>query len=113
MNDENGYSYTNPKVDLDKLAEAMWAHKHHKNVDELNIEDAKKLGVVSGDKVKVSSRRGEIVTEAKVTHRVRPGLIFIPFHFKEAAANVLTNPALDPTAKIPELKVCAAKVEKA
>jgi len=48
-----------------------------------------------------------------VTERVPEGVIFIPFHFVECAANVLTNPALDPKAKIPELKVCAAKLEKA
>jgi len=47
-----------------------------------------------------------------ITDKVQEGSIFIPFHFKEAAANVLTNPALDPIAKIPEYKVCAVKVEK-
>ncbi|MFX0099321.1 MAG: formate dehydrogenase subunit alpha [Candidatus Hodarchaeota archaeon] len=79
---------------------------------EMNIADANALNVVDGELVKVSSRRGEIKTKVKVTHRVKKGLIFIPFHFKEAAANVLTNPALDPIAKIPEYKACAAKVEK-
>ncbi|NVM17189.1 MAG: formate dehydrogenase subunit alpha [Candidatus Lokiarchaeota archaeon] len=79
---------------------------------EISIEDANEMGIVDGEKVKVSSRRGEVITKAKVTHRVRKGLIFMPFHFKEAAANVLTNPVLDPTAKIPEFKVCSAKVEK-
>ena len=79
---------------------------------EISIDDAKEWGITSGDKIKVTSRRGEVITEAKVTHRVRKGLIFMPFHFKEAAANILTNPALDPIAKIPEFKVCAAKLEK-
>lgn len=79
---------------------------------EVSIDDANNLGIVDGEKVKVKSRRGEIITKAKVTHRVKKGVIFIPFHFKEAAANVLTNPALDPIAKIPEYKVCAAKIEK-
>ncbi|MFX1276514.1 MAG: formate dehydrogenase subunit alpha [Promethearchaeota archaeon] len=79
---------------------------------EISIDDAAKMGINSGDKVKVSTRRGEVITKAKVTHRVQSGLIFMPFHFKEAAANVLTNPALDPTAKIPEFKVCAANIRK-
>ncbi len=79
---------------------------------EISKEDANDLGILDGEKVKVKSRRGEIATKAKITHRVKKGLIFIPFHFKEAAANVLTNPALDPIAKIPEYKVCAARIEK-
>lgn len=79
---------------------------------EISTDDASALGISDGEKVKVKSRRGEIITKAKITHRVKKGLIFIPFHFKEAAANVLTNPALDPIAKIPEFKVCAAKIEK-
>ncbi|MBN1802074.1 MAG: formate dehydrogenase subunit alpha [Candidatus Lokiarchaeota archaeon] len=79
---------------------------------EVSIPDATKLNIVDGEKVKVSSRRGEIELKAKVTHRVKEGLIFIPFHFKEAAANVLTIAALDPIAKIPEYKVCAAKIQK-
>ena len=61
--------------------------------------------------MKVASRRGEIVAKAEVTDRVEPGLIFSTFHFPESAANFLTNPALDPVAKIPEYKVCAVKVE--
>ena len=79
---------------------------------EISIEDANEMGIVDGEKIKVSSRRGEVITKAKVTHRVRKGLIFMPFHFKEAAANILTNPVLDPIAKIPEFKVCSAKIEK-
>jgi formate dehydrogenase major subunit/formate dehydrogenase alpha subunit len=79
---------------------------------EVNPQDAKQLGVKDGDRVKVSSRRGSIKLDARVGERVGPGVIFIPFHYFEAAANMLTNPALDPTAKIPELKVCAARVEK-
>lgn len=80
---------------------------------EISVEDASKMGINDGDKVKVSSRRGAIDIKAKVTHRVSKGLIFIPFHFEEAAANILTNPALDPIAKIPEFKVCSANVQKA
>jgi predicted molibdopterin-dependent oxidoreductase YjgC len=79
---------------------------------ELSIEDAKNLGVVNGEKVKISSRRGTIQIEAEVSSRVQKGVVFIPFHFAETAANLLTNDALDPVAKIPEYKVCAVKVEK-
>jgi formate dehydrogenase alpha subunit len=80
---------------------------------ELNPEDAAELGVADGQQVKVASRRGEIETRAWVTDRVPRGLVFAPFHYAEAAANVLTNPAIDPTAKIPEYKVCAVRLEAA
>ena len=80
---------------------------------EINPSDAKELGVEDGAKVKVTSRRGEVEVEAQVTERVPRGTIFMSFHFGEAAANVLTNPALDPVSKIPEYKVCAVRVEKA
>jgi formate dehydrogenase alpha subunit len=79
---------------------------------EINPEDAKKIGVADGDYVKISSRRGEVSPRVVVTRRSRPGAVFMAFHFREAAANVLTNDALDPVAKIPEFKVCAVKVEK-
>jgi formate dehydrogenase alpha subunit len=80
---------------------------------ELNRGDAKKLEIVDGERVMVSSRRGAITLKARVTDRIIPGSIFIPFHYAEAAANRLTNAALDPISNIPELKVCAAKVQKA
>ncbi|PIU55849.1 MAG: formate dehydrogenase subunit alpha [Chloroflexi bacterium CG07_land_8_20_14_0_80_45_17] len=79
---------------------------------EINPKDAEKLGIVAGELVSVQTRRGQIKTKALITERVPEGMIFIPFHFAECAANVLTNPALDPVAKIPEYKVCAAKLEK-
>jgi len=66
--------------------------------------------VVEG-RVRVASRRGEIELGVRVTPRIRPGVVFIPFHFAEAAANALTHAALDPVAKIPEYKVCAVRVE--
>jgi len=78
---------------------------------ELNPEDAERLGVRDGQMVEVRSRRGRIHIQANVTTSVNPGVVFIPFHFAECAANLLTNPALDPVAKIPELKVCAVAVE--
>ncbi|MBA7704466.1 Assimilatory nitrate reductase catalytic subunit [subsurface metagenome] len=77
---------------------------------EINPDDAGKLGITDRDLVEVSSRRGKIQTKAMVTDTVTSGTIFMPFHFAEEAANRLTNPALDPIAKIPELKVCAAAV---
>lgn len=79
---------------------------------EMNAEDAKNLGVKDAQLVKVSSRRGAINLKARVGSKVVKGSLFIPFHFREAAANILTINAVDPVAKIPEYKVCAAKVEK-
>jgi formate dehydrogenase alpha subunit len=79
---------------------------------EISPEDADQLGLGKSEWVRVVSRRGEIETRAWITRRVPPGIVFIPFHFAEAAANVLTNPALDPVAKIPEYKVAAVRVEK-
>ena len=81
-------------------------------VVEINPEDASRLLVAQGDKVKVSSRRGEVITKAKVTEAVPVGVVFMTFHFAESAANILTNPELDPVSKIPELKVAAVKVER-
>jgi formate dehydrogenase alpha subunit len=78
---------------------------------EINPKDALKAEIADGALMKVASRRGEIVAKALVTDRVEPGLIFSTFHFPESAANFLTNPALDPQAKIPEFKVCAVRVE--
>jgi formate dehydrogenase alpha subunit len=80
---------------------------------EINPMDAEKLGVSAGQFVKVSSRRGVVQAKSEVTTRVPEGTIFMNFHFREAPVNVLTNPALDPIAKIPEYKVCAVKVEAA
>jgi predicted molibdopterin-dependent oxidoreductase YjgC len=78
---------------------------------EVNTGDANRLGIEDGDWVEVTSRRGKIRIKALVSDKIRPGVIFIPFHFAECAANMLTNPALDPIAKIPELKVCAAAIQ--
>ncbi len=79
---------------------------------EINNKDAEKLHIKDGEIVKISSRRGSIETRALVTHKIKEGIVFIPFHFAEAAANILTNDVLDPVAKIPEYKVCGVKVEK-
>jgi formate dehydrogenase alpha subunit len=80
---------------------------------EVNPQDALELGVADGELARLVSRRGEIEAKAWVTDRVPRGLVFVPFHYAEGAANFLTNPALDPQAKIPEFKVCAVRVEAA
>jgi formate dehydrogenase alpha subunit len=77
---------------------------------ELNPKDADKLGVRPSNRVRVLSRRGEIIVKALITDRTPEGIVFIPFHFREAAVNLITNPAVDPIAKIPEFKVCAVKI---
>ncbi len=78
---------------------------------ELNPADAADLGVRDGDQVRVTSRRSSILIGARLSDRVRPRQVFVPFHFREAAANLLTNTVLDPYAKIPEFKVTAVRVE--
>ncbi len=77
---------------------------------EIHEKDALKLGLMDGDTAKVASRRGNIELRARITDRVNPGVVFIPMHYAEAAANVLTNNALDPVCKTPELKVCAVRI---
>ena len=79
---------------------------------EINPFDAVKLGVEEGEPVRVTSRRGEIRVKATLSFGISQGVLFIPFHFVESAVNVLTNTAFYPVAKIPELKVCAVRVEK-
>ncbi len=80
---------------------------------EVNPEDADRLGLKSRDMARIVSRRGEVETKVLITDAVDPGTVFMSFHFMEANANVLTNPALDPICKIPEYKVCAVRLEKA
>jgi formate dehydrogenase major subunit len=77
----------------------------------LNPDDAERMGIADGDFARVSSRRGSIELEARVSHRETPGSCFIPFHFREAAANLLTIDEIDPVGKIPEFKFCAVRVE--
>jgi formate dehydrogenase alpha subunit len=79
---------------------------------EINPEDAAGRGITDGEMVKVTSRRGQITARAVVTEVSPPGVVFMNFHFAESPANVLTNPVLDPVAKIPEYKVSAVRVEK-
>jgi len=70
------------------------------------------MGLEIGDYIKVSTRRGELEIMIRQDRDVPEGMVFIPFCYAEAAANLLTNPQLDPFGKIPEFKFCAAKVEK-
>jgi len=78
----------------------------------MNPFDAAKRGIEDGDWARITSRRGEVRARVEITEECAPGVVFMTFHFAEAAANLLTNPALDPVAKIPELKVCAVQVER-
>ncbi|MFQ6059588.1 MAG: formate dehydrogenase subunit alpha [Anaerolineae bacterium] len=78
---------------------------------EISAADAARLGLADGDWAVVSSRRGQIKVRVAVSDKPKPGVVFLTFHFAEALGNVLTNPALDPVAKIPEYKVCAVRVE--
>jgi len=79
---------------------------------EISPQDARAYDLEDGTTLRVISRRGEIESKAKISENAVEGTVFIPFHYAEAAANKLTNPALDPTAKIPEFKVCAVRIEK-
>lgn len=80
---------------------------------EINSEDAVKLGIANGDRVKVASRRGEIESWARVSEKTNPGQVWMPFHFQDGNANWLTIAALDDICKVPEYKVCAVRVQKA
>ncbi|MFL6936542.1 MAG: formate dehydrogenase subunit alpha [Xanthobacteraceae bacterium] len=80
-------------------------------VASLSRNDIAKLGIQPGDLIRVSTRRGTVELNVRQDDAIPDGVVFIPFAFVEAAANLLTNPALDPFGKIPEFKYCAAKVE--
>ena len=79
---------------------------------EIHPDDAARLGVVAGDLLRVTSRRGCVVAAARLTRRSSPGMVFMTFHYAESATNLLTIDAVDPIAKIPEYKVCAVQIEK-
>ncbi len=79
---------------------------------EMTPEDMEELGIAPDEYVRVLSRRGELTVKVTRSHKPARGSVFIPFHFKEAAANLLTIDALDPYGKIPEFKFCAVRVEK-
>ncbi len=77
----------------------------------LNRHDMARMGVSAGEFVKVETRRGSITLQVRHDREVPEGMVFVPFCFTEAAANLLTNPELDPIGKIPEFKFCAARIE--
>ena len=77
----------------------------------MHPDDLTRLGLDDGQMVTVRSRRGAIRLAVKSSTAVTPGSVFVPFHFREAAANLLTNPVLDPYAKMAELKICAVRIE--
>ena len=78
----------------------------------IHPEDAHNLGIKDGERVQVTSARGSIELKAKITEEECKGAVFVPFHFREAAANLLTIDAIDPDGKIPEFKFCAVRVNK-
>ena len=78
---------------------------------QLNPLDIRKFGIEPGDAVRIATRRGTIQIAARADAAVPAGVVFVPFAYVEAAANELTNPALDPFGKIPEFKFCAARIE--
>jgi formate dehydrogenase major subunit len=79
---------------------------------EIAMEDAESLGITAGELLRVASRRGAIEAITRISDKAVAGTVFIPFHYAKAAANLLTNDAMDPIAKIPEYKVCAVRIEK-
>jgi formate dehydrogenase major subunit len=89
------------------------SERYPESLVEINPADAEKLSINDGQMVKVTSRRGTVEAKAKVSKKSPEGTIFMNFHFADAAVNRLTNPALDPTGKIPEYKVCAVKLAAA
>ncbi|MBQ15633.1 MAG: formate dehydrogenase subunit alpha [Planctomycetaceae bacterium] len=98
-------SMTRRSQALDAIEPAPFVAVHPDDLQRLKADD--------GQELKVTSRRGSIQLSARADRNVQPGSVFIPFHFREAAANTLTNDALDPQGKIPEFKVCAVRLEPA
>ncbi|HMK47984.1 MAG TPA: molybdopterin dinucleotide binding domain-containing protein, partial [Methanocella sp.] len=79
---------------------------------QINTQDARRLDIKEGEKIKLLSRRGEVATLARLTDDVAPGILYMAMHFGTGSVNNLTNTALDPLSKMPELKHCAVKIEK-
>jgi formate dehydrogenase alpha subunit len=88
------------------------AQKQDENFVEMNTADGERLGIGNGDVVRVATRRGSVVVRAHVSDKVRPGALWMPFHFVETSTNRLTNDAFDNITRTAEYKCCAAKVEK-
>jgi len=79
---------------------------------DISIADAETLGIAHHERIKVRSRRGEVLVKANVTQEVPPGMVWMAFHFREANANWLTNPAFDPNTLTAEYKACAVAIDK-
>jgi formate dehydrogenase major subunit len=79
---------------------------------EINPEDAKIYNFSEGDKIKISSARGTVTAKAHITENIKKGVVFSSFHHADTHINMITNPAMDPIAAEPELKVCAVKLER-
>ena len=79
---------------------------------DISATDARAMGIVQGERIKVASRRGEVKVTARITEQVPPGLVWMAFHFRENCANWLTNPATDPVSRTSEFKACAVRLEK-
>ena len=97
---------------MSRQSAGLEQHRPEERV-QVNPLDARRLELQEGDWAEISSRRGTVTARITITERVNPGTLFMTFHYREAAANLLTNNALDPVASIPEYKVCAVKVNKA
>ena len=79
---------------------------------DISPDDAQALGIINGELIRVSSRRGEVQVRAKVTEQVPQGMVWMAFHFREACANWLTNPVFDPDTLTAEYKACAVSISK-
>ncbi|MDO5845868.1 MAG: molybdopterin dinucleotide binding domain-containing protein, partial [Methanocorpusculum sp.] len=79
---------------------------------EMNVKDAARLGVKDGEKICLYSRRGEVQVRTRVFEDIKEGVLFMPFHFTEARANLVTNTAYDPVSRTPEYKACAVNIKK-
>ena len=109
MTGRNLYHY-NAMAMTDKTPGLMEISGH--SYIEINTEDAAQAGIRDGERVRVSSRRGTISSEARVSDKTSRGEVWMPFHFLDGNCNWLTNNALDSIARAPEYKVCAVRVEK-
>ncbi len=79
---------------------------------DISLADAGRLGIAQGERIRVASRRGEVEVSARITKEVPPGMVWMAFHFREACANWLTNPAFDPVSQTAEYKACAVRLDK-
>ncbi len=96
---------------MTRFSKNLWLLEPYERA-EINPADAAELGLDEEDEIRVTSRRGSIVTKINITDKVAPGVLFMTFHYPESPVNELTNPAHDPFSKTAEYKVCAVKVEK-